>query len=147
MKKQILNLFLFIWLSLNAFGQSPVDTTDIYKLPIQGKFEYIYKDQIFNDYQIMDILRKSNEFEIQKYLKKNRRRDIMAQVTGGIGAGFAGIWLINELFNSDFHSPDPMDVKWKQVVVGTTLTFSITGILLNRSAKKQIIFGIEEFNK
>ena len=71
----------------------------------------------------------------------------MAQVTGGIGVGFAGIWLINEVFNPDFHSSEPIDILWYQVAVGTTFTFSITGLAFNRSSKRQLNYAIQEFNK
>ena len=71
----------------------------------------------------------------------------MFDVFEGIGFGFAGIWLINVLFDSEFNSPNPDDVVWKRVVVGTTLSFSGTGLLIKRSAKKKLLRGIERFNR
>ena len=71
----------------------------------------------------------------------------MFDIFGGIGFGFAGIWLINLVFNSDFNSPDPDDAAWKRVVIGTTLSFSGAGLLIKRSAKKKLFRGIERFNR
>jgi hypothetical protein len=143
----ILNILSFLLFISSLYGQTSIDTNDIHIIPRQGSIEFVYKGSLLvNDGQIVNVLKTSDDSNVLKYVKKYKRKNTFAGIIGGVGLGFVGIWLINESFNSDFHSANIDDRLWKQIVVGTSLTFSFSGLLLNRSAKKQLILGIEEFN-
>lgn len=130
-----------------CYGQDTTEFNKIHTIPLNGKIVYDYKNSLLTrDFQVLEVLRTSDDPVVAKYVKQHRRTLRMFDVIGGIGFGFAGILLIN-VFSSEFYSPDPHNVLWRRILVGTSLSFSGAGLLIRRSAKKKMLRGVERFNR
>lgn len=138
-------VFILLVLTTNSFCQHK---KDLLILPEKGKLIYEFNGVLLTDTKAVYATLKANghsavQTHLMSYKKKNKTSDVF----WGIGGGFLGIWLLNEFANKDFHSSNGKDVAWKSIVIGTTLSFSISAHLFRKSAKKELLLGVEQFNK
>jgi ketopantoate reductase len=141
-------IFILVSITIDLKGQENQNSEKIHVIPISGKYEYVYNDSIIgNDKQLFYFLLNSDRENVIIHAKKYKRRSILSEILLGIGTSSAIIWVINEAGNAEFHSAEPADKLWYNVLVITTITTSSVGAFINLSAKKQLKLGIEEFNK
>jgi hypothetical protein len=101
---------------------------------------------LVNSEHTAEMLVSSDNYFVNRHVKRYRRNTNYFGIIAGIGFAATGIWMVNEVFNPDFHSSAREDRHWKRGLIGTSLTFTLTSIFFDRAARKHLIKGIELYN-
>ena len=109
-----------------------------------GRILFLQYDSIPLDHETLALrFRASNDPVLVEYSRRYKRKDTWSGILGGIGFGFVGIWVINEAANTEFYGTDGASNAWRRLVVGTSISFCTASFLARRSAKREIVRGVE----
>jgi hypothetical protein len=144
---KLITVFFLCFFNNQSFGQYSKDLKGISIQPRHGKILILQYDSIPLNYdQIAFKFSMSDNQDLIALSKKYKRKSTWSEICNGIGWGFVGIWLINEVANPEFYNNDKASNAWRRTVVGTSFTFCVTGFLIKKSAKKQVNIGLEKLN-
>ena len=140
----LVTLLINLALSTTCTGQSSAGLDGLSLKARDGRILFMQYDSIPLSHETLALrFRTSNDPVLVEYSRRYKRKDTWSGVLGGIGWGFVGIWVINEAANTEFYGTDGASNAWRRMVVGTSISFCTAGYLFRRSAKRQIVRGVE----